>query len=229
MPPVEVAPAFRPAAGVVELGPDPANASMEVAVGLPTSDPGGLTAFVDASEVPGTPEYQEFLSPAEADARYGASPASVAAAEAYFQGFGLASQAQPDGLLLLVSGPTASVARAFATSFDVYRTAGGVPFVSHPSAATLPASLPTTGVFGLGDVDPLAPAAIGSTPDSAVPAAGCTAASFGLTPCDIDTAYNETPLLTNGTDGAGFRPSRPPRVSRWATSSSCILILPART
>jgi len=202
---VEVAPPFVPAAGEALLGPVPAATPARVAVGLPSMDPDGLAAFVATASVPGTPEYRQFLSAATADARYGASPQELRSAEAYFEGFGLSATAHSDGLLLLVSGPAGGLDRAFGTTLDEYGSSSGSAFVSHATAASLPSSLAATGVFGLGDATPLTPAL--SPVDGAVlgPDASCGPSPGGLAPCEVQTAYNESGLLANGTDGAGTR------------------------
>ena len=202
---VQVAPALLPASSDSNLGPVPANLSLTVDVGLASRDPTGLTGFVTASEVPGTPAYQRYLSAGAADARFGASPASVSAAEAYFAGFGLRTVSHPDGLLLSVIGAGPSVARAFGTTLDLYRSGTGAPFVSPATPATLPEIAPWTGVLGLSTsasamfqpevaVEPLGGALT-------APAAGC-ASSIGLSPCDVGTAY-DFPWRTGGANGSG--------------------------
>jgi len=203
--PVEVAPAFVPPPGVTSLGPAPVTDNLEVAVGLSSQDPTGLAAFDAAASVPGTSSYRNFLSAAQADTLYGASPATVAAARGYFAGYGLSTAANPDGLLLMVSGPAPAVGDAFGTTFNEYRTTSGQSFVSHPTLATLPAYLGSDGVFGLGNVTPLAPQ-VGVAPTAvAGPLAGCTGPSGGLSPCAIARAYDAAPLEANGTNGTGRR------------------------
>ncbi len=201
--PVEVAPGYRASGGVAVLGALPATASLSVAVGLPSRDPAGLSAFVDAASVPGTPEYHQFLSAPAAASEFGASSALVAAARGYFAGFGLSTEANPDGLLLSVSGTAPELGAAFDTTFDAYLTPSGRTFVSHPTPAMLPGSLETDGVFGLGNVTPLAPGASVVPLAGELPAASCAGPAGGLAPCAIQTAYNESALLTAGTNGTG--------------------------
>ncbi len=203
---VEVAPGYAPPSGVVSLGPTAASTEWDVAVGLPSQDPTGLAAFVAAASVPGAPGYRDFLTAAQADARFGAAPQAVAAARDYFAGFGLETTVDPDGLLVLVSGTSAGFSAAFDTTFDEYRTSAGTTFVDHPTPAVLPASLGTDGVFGLGNVTPLVPdVSAASSAGGPAPDAACTGPAGGLSPCAIADAYDIAPLEANGTTGAGIR------------------------
>jgi hypothetical protein len=203
---VTVAPAYAPPIGVTDLGPVGENSSVVADVGLASRDPMGLAAFVNGTAVPGTPSYRHFLSAAEADALFGALPASVASAEGYFRGFGLSTAAHPDGLLLSVSGPGPEVARAFGTTLDVYRGASGATFVAHPSPATLPNVAPWTGAFGLTSSPAFEPevrqVSAGSGRASET---GCGAFTGTLSPCQVATAYEFAGLDANGTNGSGQR------------------------
>ncbi len=202
-----VAPAYVPASGVVDLGPVSATTRLTVEVGLASQNPSGLAAFVNTSEIQGTPAYRHFLTPAQAADQFGASSAAVTAASAYFEQFGLTTSAHPDGLILSVSGVAPDVDAAFGTSLDEYRNATGATFVSHATAATLPTIAPWTGVLGLGNVTQFTPdvraAAPGSLPAVAEPSAACAASLDGVTPCEAATAYDYAGLDANGTNGTG--------------------------
>jgi hypothetical protein len=204
---IRVAPGYVAPAGVDVLGPLPPSTPLDVVVGLDSHDPGGLVGLVDAQSVPGTSTYRAYLSASEAAARFGASASAVQTATRYFEGYGLTVASSPDGLILYVQGASGTVARAFGTSFDEYRSPGGRTYVSHPTPATLPSIAPWTGVLGLGNVTSMVPsmAPADTTTDLATaPAAGCASGSY-LTPCDLHAAYSLDPLLANGTDGAGVR------------------------
>ncbi len=200
---VEVAPGYPTGSGVTDLGPTPSSVILNVAVGLPSANPGGLAAFVTASSIPGSIDYRSFVAAATADARYGASSASVAAARAYFDRFGLMTTVPPGGLLIEVQGPATAVGQAFGTTFDTYARSSGGTFVSHPGPATLPADLGTDGVFGLDNQTGFLPEA--TTVAATSPAGSCSGPSGGLSPCAIATAYDIAPLEQNGTNGSGER------------------------
>jgi hypothetical protein len=85
---IEVAPAYSPAPGVVTIGPVPASLPITVDVGLAPPAPSALAGLVSALYAPGTPEYHHFLSSPELAERFGPSPSTVAAAQAYFERFG---------------------------------------------------------------------------------------------------------------------------------------------
>jgi kumamolisin len=200
-----VAPAFVPPPGTVATGPIGDSTPLTVAVELALSDPSGLSALLAAEYAPGGPSYRAFETPAALTAQFGPSVANVAQARAYFEGFGLSVTAAPHGLILLVQGPSSKVGAAFGTSFEQYRDASGRVFVSHPTAARLPAGIPWEGALGLGNVTPIAPAAARASAEDALsgPAAACAPALVGLSPCDVETAYAAAPLIANGTDGSG--------------------------
>jgi len=204
---VEVAPAFSPSSGVVTMGPEPASQPVSVEVGLALSDPAALAGLVSALYTPGTPEYRGFLTPSELALRFGPSPSTISAAQAYFERFGLTASESPDHLLLTVIGPSAEVGAAFGTTFEEYRGPAGGWFVSHPTPATLPTLAPWSGVYGLGNATPLVPASTvptftraGTTPDAA-----CVTLGDGLDPCQVWQAYNMTSLISGGTNGSGIR------------------------
>ncbi len=201
---VALAPAFSPAANVTDLGPVGPNTSLSVVVGLSSRDPQGLAAFVNASEVPGTSAYRQFLSAGAADARFGATPSSVAAAEAYFEGLGLATAVNPDGLMVSVTGTGPALDRAFDTSFDRYLGADGATFVSHSTAASLPSIAPWTGALGLAtDVD-LQPTVVSVGELDAAPAAACQSpVAEENSPQQLASAYDYAKLDGEGINGTG--------------------------
>ena len=187
------------------LGALPPGQSISVVVGLPIRDPSGLTGRLTAEYIPGNPLSGKFLSSTELAAQYGPSAETVAAAEAYFGSLGLSATVSPDHLLLSVAGPSAAVAKAFGTTFDAYREPSGEMVFSHPTAAVLPADLAVSGVLGLGDVTELHPAAgLARLAPVSGSVSNCSGGST-FAPCDLQGAYNMTPLLANGTTGAGER------------------------
>jgi len=201
-----VAPGFSPAPGVTETGAVAENVSLTVDVGLASRDPSGLTAFVDATTVPGTPWYHGFLSASSAAGRFGASPGAIASAESYFRAFGLTTATHQDGLLLSVSGSGPAVARAFGTTLDVYRAPSGATFVDHPTDASLPPVAPWTGVIGLDTAPSFRPDVRETVSPSGVgPTATCASSTSGLSPCDVATAYGFPWLSSGGANGSGKR------------------------
>lgn len=200
-----VATSFTPRSGTVDLGAVPPSAPMTVAIAVDPSRLSSLGPVATLEYTPGSPLYHQFLTPHEIAVRFGAPEPTRRSVQGYFGPFGLDVAFSPDGLLATVSGNASSVARAFHTSFETFES-GGRRFFSHTTPAELPSGIPWYGALGLGNVTEIRPLARLSSPPPAgtSPSAGC-AASYFLTPCQIWTAYNESPLLKAGTNGSGFR------------------------
>ncbi|MFZ0891146.1 MAG: PKD domain-containing protein [Thermoplasmata archaeon] len=198
-----VAPGFSPDLSTHEVGALASQVPLDIAVALGSKDPAGFAALTDLLYTPGTSEFHHFLSAVAVAERFGAPASTYASAVRYFESFGLTVTTSPDQLLLFVNGSSASVGRAFHTSFEVY-SEGDREFYDHASPASLPASLETSGVLGLANNTELRPASLGSGSALAAldPLASCSA-SQPLTPCQLQTAYNSTGLLTGGTTGSG--------------------------
>jgi PKD repeat protein len=200
---VEVAPAYEPPAGMRDEGPLAPSTPLRVAVGLAPSDPAGLYAQEVLEYAPGSPRYHQFLTVAQLTDRFGPTLADYGAAASYFTGLGLNVSRSPDRLMLLVTGSAGTIAGAFHTSFERYEGASGV-FFSHPSGAWLPARLGISGALGLGNTELPRPGAVRTVhPIVPGPTAGC-AGAFGLTPCQVHTAYAENALLGSGINGSGI-------------------------
>lgn len=201
---VEIAPGYVASPGVTETGALAGDQPLDVVVGLAGQDPSGLAATAASIATPGAPLDRHDLSIGPLARDFGAAPSAIADASAYFSSWGLSVRPSPDGLLLDVAGPASAVAAAFHTSFETFRLPDGRPFVSHLSAARLPAGVPWTGALGLGNVSAIAPLAAGTGPllPTSPASSGC-GATGALIPCQVETAYDELGLLGAGTNGTG--------------------------
>lgn len=199
-----VVPAFAPAPGVRTLGPMASSQPLTVALSLQPSGGTELADFATAVSTPGSPSYGHFLSPAGLATAFGAPEASVGAAAAYFESYGLRVTVSPDRLFLSVSGPAGAIASAFHTQFERYR-AGGESFFAHPTPAVLPAIAPWYGVIGLGNVTQIRPLTTSLAP--APTSGGCSGSSGGypISPCGMATAYDYASLWGQGKNGTGTR------------------------
>jgi len=87
----------------------------------------GLAAFDTAVSTPGTALYRHFLTPAQVQARFGATRAQVAAVQSWLRQAGLTvtsvSNHVADGYVA-VRGPVTAASRAFDVTFARYRVAG---------------------------------------------------------------------------------------------------------
>jgi hypothetical protein len=160
---VGVAPAL-PAAGVVG-GDLPGGTPLQVTVALQPSDAAGLGALVAAVSTPGSPEFRQYLTPAQFAARFGATPATVAAVQQALAAQGLTTGTlSPNRLSITYSTTAAAASAAFATRLREVTLAGGKTVFANASAPLVPAAVAPaiTAIAGLDDL----PAA---APDYAVP------------------------------------------------------------
>lgn len=116
---------------------------------LATRDIAGQDALIAARRT---------VTPAEYAARFGATPAAIAAVTAWAQGAGLTVSRVDGGQVLSLHGSAAQVGAAFGTPLRTLSFPGGRTGVQPTTAATLPASLAplVAGVTGLTEVGALA-------------------------------------------------------------------------
>ncbi|PWI45949.1 serine protease [Streptomyces sp. ICBB 8177] len=136
---------------------------------LAGQDPAGLAAYAKAVSQPGSASYGKFLTPAQYQARYGATKAQVAAVRKWLTGAGLTITQATDHALT-VKGANSALKKAFGAGIDQYRVKGSL--LHAPTRdVTVPAAVSSAvlGVVGLAS-----PAAAHATPDS-VPVTPATA------------------------------------------------------
>ncbi|MHB1964321.1 MAG: protease pro-enzyme activation domain-containing protein, partial [Acidimicrobiales bacterium] len=173
--------------GAIVDGPVAAQRQIEVSVVLAVPDPGQVSAFVAAVSDPSSPDYRHYLAPGQFAARFGPSPAAIAAVRAYLAGQGLAvGPTAGDGLEVPASGPASAVEGAFATGLAQVTLPSGVRGFTATATPSVPASLggAVQSVMGLNDLStwrpqlaPMAAAPGGAARASA--AVGVTAATSG--------------------------------------------------
>ncbi|MGH9108943.1 MAG: protease pro-enzyme activation domain-containing protein, partial [Acidimicrobiales bacterium] len=167
-------------AGAQVVGPVPASTTVTVDVALQLPDPGALSAFVAAVSTPTSPQYGQYLTPAQFTARFSPAPASVSAVSRWLGAEGLSVGPTPgDRLYVPVSGPGPAVAGAFGTALTSVRLGSG----RRAQVATVRPSVPVPvaplvqGVVGLTTVHRLHPmlAPASSAAEPAVPGRGAAA------------------------------------------------------
>ena len=198
-----VAPAFRAPPGSWEASPLPAATPIRVVIGMssPTSD---WMPSLDLLYAPGS---------------LGVPPVSHGRVRVTVRPFGgelhecrellrvsgSRGDHKPARLMFSVSGPAEAMGHVFHTEFVEYSSGAGT-FFTHTTAASLPAGLGISGVLGLGNATPVLPAlGPGSTAFSVLPDSGSCGTTPPFAPCAVQGAYNETPLLKDGTNGTGVR------------------------
>ncbi|NUP39581.1 MAG: S8/S53 family peptidase [Streptomyces sp.] len=140
-------PAWATAAG--DAGSVPASTQITGTVYLAGQDPAGLTAYATAVSDPANAAYGQFLSPAQFQARFGATDAQVRAVTAWAKGAGLTVTGST-AHAVTVRGTDTAIAKAFGTGIHQYRVGGAL---RHAPArdVTVPASVASAvlGVTGL--------------------------------------------------------------------------------
>src|SRR3984957_6791214 len=122
-------------------------------------------AYATEVATPGSALYGRYLSPAQYTARFGATAAEAASAQAWLrsQGFsGISADAQRD--YVRATAPVSAIDAAFGTQLRYYRssasaTAGAARLYANDSALTVPSSLAASvlGVTGLDNAAPIQP------------------------------------------------------------------------
>jgi len=121
-----------------------ATEAVQFDVFFPSRDPAGLQALLQAQQMPGAPEYHQWLTPAEYKARFGPDPAVLAQAESILNGAGLrivATHSQG----LRVAGTAGALQSGFGTTLDHVSTADGRDSLIARGGFALPAALRSLG------------------------------------------------------------------------------------
>ena len=133
---------MRLSSGAVALGHTPADAPVQVVLGLPWRNDASLTQFVRDLADPQSPDYQRFLSPREFMRRFRPHPADVVAVTRFLHGAGLrVAGISRSRLLITAVGRADDVARALAAELVDVFDAG----IRHTVTATRPALPPALG------------------------------------------------------------------------------------
>jgi subtilase family serine protease len=147
------APRMPPGAHV--LGPLPSSSPLALTVALAPRDPAGLADYARAVSTPGSPDFHRYLTVAQFAARFGASPAALAAVRAYLRARGLAPGAPSANHLSLPVRTTAGAAsQAFATPLERVALRGGRIAYRNTEAPELAPAVAglVVGVLGLDDL-----------------------------------------------------------------------------
>ncbi|MHB1525084.1 MAG: S53 family peptidase [Candidatus Dormibacteria bacterium] len=191
------------------LGAAAAGEQVNLLIGLNYLDPGGLASFIQATVTPGSAEFHRYLSVKTFVSQYDQPGGSVAALEAYLQGFGIATTATFSNRIEAV-GNVGQVEQALSVSINAYQF-GGHSYFANQESPSLPTSYSyggssynlaamVSGVSGLMTYNGIhtmtvsqsqLPAAAGSATCNT----DCTA-PLGYSPQQIDQAYSVPATLT---------------------------------
>lgn len=123
---------------------DVTTGTMSGRVYLAPRNQAGLAALATAESTPGNASYRHFLTPAQVQARFGATASQVAAVRSWLTKSGLSVTGVSDHVAdgyLAVRGPLTAAAQAFGVRFADYRLRGQGIVRGPQQAATVPASV----------------------------------------------------------------------------------------
>lgn len=194
------------------------NTTVEGEIYLKLPDAGAAQAFATAVSTPGSPDYQNYLSPEEWIGKYGPAKADVAALVDYLKAQGMVVTSVPaSGLYVVFRGTVSQINAAFSTTEQTY-SFHGTNLIGPATAPSLPADLAAR-VSGI-SIDqgrlltrPSLASADGEAgqtqptgkPVSAPPVAAPCSAYWGQHQATVPEAYGKTSF---GTAICGYTPSQ---------------------
>ncbi len=215
-----------------DMGASPTSQQVDFGILLGMRDQAGAVATLQAISDPASPRYGQWLSNADFDASYGPTSASVGAVQSWLRSEGFqVTKTLPSGMYVEASGSVAKVESTFGTSLRNYSYLGK-DVRANATQLSLPANTPAavvsavSGVVGVdqgsalkqpADTEPGPPpgARYGVQPCSAYyaqkvatdqpPAYGKSQpyAVCGYVPQQLQSAYGESGLLSQGVNGSG--------------------------
>ena len=166
-----------------------------------------LNALVKAQQTPGSPEYHQWLTPAEFANNFGLSPADIAKIEKWLQSQGFnVDRVANSRLSITFSGTAGQVESAFQTEMHHYLVNGETHFANSTNIS-IPSALAGI-VRGVGNLNDFRPQPQHRFQTAGAPAVSpdFTSAQSGdhfLTPDDIATIYDIDPAYSAGYNGSG--------------------------
>src|ERR1700722_17915008 len=201
----------------VDTGPAPADRKLDtlsLRFSMTPAQQADLSQLLAAQLNPSSPGYHQWLTSEQFGARFGLSIADIAKVSAWLtsQGFTITSVAK-SSTFITFSGTVAQAQQAFGTEIHTVLLTGEQHF-ANLSEPTLPSAISSVvlAVSGLDDfkLKPRSRARNASVVDPTQPSSTATSCGTGVTsPChfvapgDFYAIYDLTPVLANGTTGAG--------------------------
>ncbi len=183
-----------------DRGRVPDNFSMEhmlLQLKRPPAQEQALNRLIDQMHDPASPNFQRWLSPDQFGAQFGPAASDVQQVTGWLQrhGFGV-NVVYPSGMTIDFSGNAGQVFAAFHTEIH-YLQARGATHFANMSDPQIPAAL-ASAVVGIVSLNDFMPRPIVRKPkvDYSV-----GSGNYLVTPADLATIYNFTPLFINGMSG----------------------------
>ena len=125
----------------IDLGPAPGSTSMNVLVVLQVQNMATLQQYVKSVNDPNSPQYGQYLTPAQFAASYGPSAAQIQSVTAYLQAQGFRSiSVEPNNLFVNATGTVRQVNAAFNTNIEKFRQ-NGQTVLANTATAQVPGSM----------------------------------------------------------------------------------------
>jgi subtilase family serine protease len=200
---------------LVDLGVAPSNTMRTITITLPLNNKAALIAFIASTVDPTSPNFRQFLTPAQFNATYAPTAAAVAQVTSFLAANGIAvTSVSPDRMLVKAQATNAQLTSLFGTAIHTY-SANGSTFQRNTAAVVMPAGLQglAVAVAGLSSQPlsrsnvkylPAGPEGLSApTPLASATPAVATGNPLGyLTTTDVINTYNGTSLASRMT-GAG--------------------------
>ena len=185
-----------------DMGEAPANrmlSSVTMHFNMTEAQKADLAQLLVAQQNPASPQYHQWLTPAQFGARFGLSSSDMASVESWLSGKGLAVTAVAPSLnYVTVSGTVAQIESAFGTSIHTMSENGEQHF-ANITDPTLPAAIAgiVNGITGLNDFKLQSRAAVRPQFTSSI------SGGQYMAPGDFFTIYDMNPLVSSGNLGNG--------------------------
>jgi hypothetical protein len=177
------------------VGPVAANTEIALAIGLPVRDPAGLQSLVKQVSDPKSANFRKFLTQAQFDSTYGATPSDYQAVEDWAKntaGFTIV-RTYPNNLLVSVRATAAQIENALFVNLVYRLRKDGSRFVAVDREPSLDLSVPVLQISGLTDFPVMRPAVT----------LNGTGGGKSYRAADLRDAYLGTGSLCQKLDGTG--------------------------
>jgi len=157
--------------GLSALGQLPGANEIELAIGLPLRNREALTNLLEELYNPASPDYRQYLTPAQFAERFGPTEEEYQKVVAFVESRGLRLNGQQqDRGLLNVRGAVADIERAFNVNLKTYRhPKENRTFFAPDAEPSLDLDVPLEGINGLDDFDLPRPLGLQASPFDSIP------------------------------------------------------------
>ena len=119
------------------VGPKPSGDILHITVAMPYADPVGMKQFADSVSNPASPNYRQFLTPAQIGLRFGQPTSVVQQVQNYLAAQGMTVKLVAANHIAITADCTVAQAEAaFNTNFENYTVLDSIPvFIYHGTLA----------------------------------------------------------------------------------------------